>query len=175
MSENTNPRIRNSRIRIFSQDISNARHTLKRGGISRSPPAALGKYTSAPAAEGAIVDAGRFLVQTTTCEQHGTREEALLMRVSPECQREMQTRSRSCTSTITCSCSMSFSQCWNDADDEAMKRHRTWPFRFREMSNSGTCHDPAAGHREPQHRRPEDRSSALSVSFWRCTVLNKAC
>jgi hypothetical protein len=29
------------------------------------------------------------------------------------------------------------------------------------MSNSGTCHDPAAGHREPQHQRLEDRSSAL--------------
>jgi hypothetical protein len=150
-----------TRIRIFSQDISNARHTLRRGGISRGPPTARGKYTSAPAAEGAIVDAGRFLVQTT-CEQHETREEALLVRVGPECQRQMQTRSRSCTSTITCSCSMSFSQCWNDADDEAMKRRRTWPFRFSEMSSSGTCHDPAAGHRESQHQRPEDRSSALS-------------
>ena len=48
------------------------------------PPAARGKYTSVTAADGAILDAERFLVQTT-CEQHETREEALLMRASPEC------------------------------------------------------------------------------------------
>jgi hypothetical protein len=43
--------------------ISNARHTLGRCGISRVPPR--GKYTSATAADGAILDAERFVVQAT--------------------------------------------------------------------------------------------------------------
>jgi hypothetical protein len=60
--------------------ISNARHTLRRGGLSRAPPTAGGKDTSATPAEGAVLGAERFLVQAT-CAQHATREYVLLMRV----------------------------------------------------------------------------------------------
>ena len=48
-------------------------HTLRRGGFSRAPPTARGKYTSATPADGAVLGAERFLVQAT-CAQHATRE-----------------------------------------------------------------------------------------------------
>ena len=51
--------------------ISHARHTLRRGGFSRAPPRS--KYTSGAPADGAILDAERFLVQAT-CAQHATGE-----------------------------------------------------------------------------------------------------
>jgi hypothetical protein len=60
---------------------------LGRCGISRVPPR--GKYTSATAADGAILDAERFVVQATR-SLHATREYTLLLRVIHECQGHLQ-------------------------------------------------------------------------------------